>query len=129
MTTKSAAQAALLVQRRAEKQRRCPEERVTRVIGAAAFLLAEGKRRPGWDRKRQTDASTGSLTAKDNDMTTKTDHHRPRGLNRRSFLKAGASTAALLGAASTQFPFGAHVAEAAGPEVTKATLGFIALTD
>ncbi|MBI2714040.1 MAG: ABC transporter substrate-binding protein [Rhizobiales bacterium] len=62
-------------------------------------------------------------------MTTKTDHHRRRGLSRRSFLKAGASTATLLGAVSAQFPFGAHVAQAAGPEVTKATLGFIALSD
>lgn len=50
-------------------------------------------------------------------------------LNRRSFLKASAGTAALLGAVGTQFPFGAHVAQAAGPEVTKATLGFIALSD
>ena len=46
-------------------------------------------------------------------------------LTRRSFLKASASTVALLTAASAQFPFGTHVAEAAGPEVTKATLGFI----
>src|SRR5262249_27929852 len=52
-----------------------------------------------------------------------------RGLSRRAFLKAGAETAALLGAINTQFPFGVHVAEAAGPEVTKALLGFIALTD
>lgn len=51
------------------------------------------------------------------------------GLNRRGFLKASAGTAALLGAVNGQFPFGVHVAEAAGPEVTKATLGFIALTD
>ena len=52
-----------------------------------------------------------------------------QGLNRRSFLKASAGTAALLGAVNTQFPFGAHIAQAAGPEVTKALLGFIALTD
>jgi len=52
-----------------------------------------------------------------------------RGVSRRSFLKTGASTAALLGAVSTQFPFGVHIAEAAGPEVTKAVLGFIALSD
>ena len=29
----------------------------------------------------------------------------------------------------TKFPAGVHIAEAAGPEVTKANLGFIALTD
>ncbi len=52
-----------------------------------------------------------------------------RGLSRRSFLKTTAGTAALLGAMKAEFPFGVHVAEAAGPEVKKATLGFIALTD
>ena len=44
-------------------------------------------------------------------------------------MKTGASTAALLGAVGTQFPFGAYLAQAAGPEVTKATLGYIALMD
>ena len=62
-------------------------------------------------------------------MTKRSDHRNRSALSRRSFLKAGASTAALLGAVSTQFPFGVHIAEAAGPEVTKATLGFIALSD
>jgi len=62
-------------------------------------------------------------------MTINKRSHSRRGLSRRSFLKAGASTAALLGAVNTQFSFGIHVAEAAGPEVTKATLGFIALSD
>jgi nitrate/nitrite transport system substrate-binding protein len=52
-----------------------------------------------------------------------------RGLSRRTFLKAGASTAALLGALQTKFPMGVHIAEAAGPEVTKAILGYIALID
>ena len=52
-----------------------------------------------------------------------------RGMDRRSFLKASAGTAALLGAINAQFPFGVHVAEAAGPEVTKAILGYIALMD
>ena len=50
-------------------------------------------------------------------------------MNRRSFLKTGASSAALLGAVGTQFPFGVHIAQAAGPEVTKAMLGYIALMD
>jgi nitrate/nitrite transport system substrate-binding protein len=61
-----------------------------------------------------------------------TDHNNRRsrgGVSRRSFLKTGASTAALLGAVNTQFPFGLPVAFADTPEVTKATLGFIALTD
>jgi nitrate/nitrite transport system substrate-binding protein len=49
--------------------------------------------------------------------------------SRRSFLKRAASTAALLGAVQAEFPFGAHVAQAAGPEVKGAKLGFIALTD
>jgi nitrate/nitrite transport system substrate-binding protein len=52
-----------------------------------------------------------------------------RGPSRRTFLKAGAGTAALLGALQTKFPMGVHIAEAAGPEVTKAILGYIALID
>ncbi len=51
-----------------------------------------------------------------------------KSLSRRRFLKGTASTAALLGAAQTQFPAGAF-AQGAGPEVTKAILGYIALTD
>jgi nitrate/nitrite transport system substrate-binding protein len=64
-------------------------------------------------------------------MTTTRDTGttKRRGLSRRTFLKASAGTAALLGTVQSQFPFGAHIAEAAGPEVTKAILGFIALTD
>ena len=52
----------------------------------------------------------------------------PKGLSRRQILKAGAGSAALLAAAKLNFPGGAF-AEGAGPEVTKATLGFIALSD
>jgi nitrate/nitrite transport system substrate-binding protein len=62
-------------------------------------------------------------------MTFNKESQSRRGFSRRSFLKAGAGTAALLGAVNTQFPFGAYVAQAAGPEITKATLGFIALSD
>jgi len=62
-------------------------------------------------------------------MTMKKGSHTRRSLSRRTFLKASAGTAALLGAVNTQFPFGAHVAMAAGPEVTTAKLGFIALSD
>src|SRR5580704_4602700 len=54
---------------------------------------------------------------------------KKRGLSRRAFLKAGAAAATLISSLETQFPFGANVAEAAGPETTKANLGFIALTD
>jgi nitrate/nitrite transport system substrate-binding protein len=53
---------------------------------------------------------------------------RHGGVSRRSVLRAGAGTAALLGAARINFPAGVH-AQGAGPEVTKANLGFIALTD
>ena len=49
-------------------------------------------------------------------------------LSRRSALKA-AGTVALLAAARTLTPAGANVAFAAGPETTKAVLGYIALTD
>jgi nitrate/nitrite transport system substrate-binding protein len=64
-------------------------------------------------------------------MTTTRDTGtiKSRGLSRRAFLKTSAGTAALLGAVQSQFPFGAHVAQAAGPEVTKAILGYIALID
>jgi nitrate/nitrite transport system substrate-binding protein len=64
-------------------------------------------------------------------MTTTRDTGtiKRRGLSRRTFLKASAGTAALLGALQTKFPAGVHVAEAAGPEVTKAILGYIALID
>jgi nitrate/nitrite transport system substrate-binding protein len=61
-------------------------------------------------------------------MTTK-GTSTTRGISRRTFLKSTAGTAALVGAAQTQFPFGVHIAEAQGPEVKKATLGYIALMD
>jgi len=51
-----------------------------------------------------------------------------RRMSRRALLKAGAGTAALLAAARLNFPGGAF-AQTAGPETTKAKLGFIALTD
>jgi len=50
------------------------------------------------------------------------------GISRRTLLKASGTTV-LTAALQAQFPFGAHIAQAAGPEVTKANLGFIALTD
>ena len=47
---------------------------------------------------------------------------------RRSFLKGATATAATLLAAKTLFPAGAF-AQGAGPEVSGAKLGYIALTD
>ena len=47
--------------------------------------------------------------------------------SRRDILKIG-GTAALLGAAKALFPAGVHAA-ASGPEVTRAVIGYIALTD
>src|SRR6202008_5011494 len=51
-----------------------------------------------------------------------------KSIDRRKFLKGTASTAALLATAQAQFPGGAF-AQAAGPEVTKAVLGYIGLMD
>jgi nitrate/nitrite transport system substrate-binding protein len=51
------------------------------------------------------------------------------GIDRRALLKGSAGTAALLTAVKASFIGGAHVAEATGPEVTKAILGYIALID
>jgi nitrate/nitrite transport system substrate-binding protein len=62
-------------------------------------------------------------------MTKPTTHPTSRrGLSRRQLLRATGGTAALLAAAKLNFPAGAF-AQGAGPEVTKATLGFIALSD
>jgi nitrate/nitrite transport system substrate-binding protein len=49
-------------------------------------------------------------------------------VTRRTLLKA-TGAGALMAAVGEYFPFGAHVAQAAGPEVTKAILGYIALID
>ncbi len=64
-------------------------------------------------------------------MTQDAGSKGKKGLDRRSFLKhtAGvASTAALAVAAQSAFPSGVF-AQAAGPEVSKVVLGYIALTD
>jgi nitrate/nitrite transport system substrate-binding protein len=61
-------------------------------------------------------------------MKKPTDQTSRRGPSRRQILKASAGTAALLAAAKLNFPAGAF-AQGAGPEVTAAKLGFIALTD
>jgi nitrate/nitrite transport system substrate-binding protein len=55
-----------------------------------------------------------------------------RKISRRNFLRhtaAVGSALALAEAARLAFPGGVHIAAAAGPEVAKANLGFIALTD
>jgi nitrate/nitrite transport system substrate-binding protein len=59
-------------------------------------------------------------------MTKRTN--KTSGLSRRQLLKAASGTAALLAAAKLNFPAGAF-AQSAGPEVTGAKLGFIALSD
>jgi nitrate/nitrite transport system substrate-binding protein len=61
-------------------------------------------------------------------MTKPTNLTSRHGFSRRQLLKATGGTAALLAAAKLNFPAGAF-AQGAGPEVTKATLGFIALSD
>ncbi|MCK1640588.1 ABC transporter substrate-binding protein [Bradyrhizobium sp. 157] len=61
-------------------------------------------------------------------MTKPTTPTSRRGFSRRQLLKASGATAALLAAAKLNLPAGAF-AQGAGPEVTKATLGFIALSD
>ena len=61
-------------------------------------------------------------------MTKPTNPTSRRGFSRRQLLKATGGTAALLAAAKLNFPAGAF-AQGAGPEVTKAMLGFIALSD
>jgi nitrate/nitrite transport system substrate-binding protein len=61
-------------------------------------------------------------------MTKPTNPTSRHGFSRRQLLKATGGTAALLAAAKLNFPAGAF-AQGAGPEVTKAMLGFIALSD
>src|SRR3954452_16476803 len=87
-------------------------------------------------RRRRTDGllvctdAINSATTKRTMMPMTKRTHRPSdtGLSRRQLLKAAGGTAALLAAARLNFPAGAF-AQGAGPEVTKATLGFIALSD
>ena len=75
----------------------------------AAFLLA--KRQPvepaTEDLKPTEDGHT--------DMSKTTDKSSGKRISRRTLLQGAAGTAALLGAVQSQFPFGAHVAMAAGP--------------
>src|SRR5581483_9749201 len=91
--------------------------RITRGCAGATKRTSRGETSDG--HATQSDKGTR--------MTTKRTH-TPRSLSRRALLKASAGTAALLGAVQSQFPGGAF-AQAAGPEVKGAKLGFIALTD
>jgi len=65
-------------------------------------------------------------------MAVPTIEASQRRISRRSFLQHTAAVGSALAVTETvrnAFPGGVHTAEAAGPEVTKANLGFIALTD
>ena len=65
-------------------------------------------------------------------MAATTFYESQRRISRRSFLQhtaAVGSTLPIAEAVRVAFPGGVHIAAAAGPEVTKAILGFIALTD
>ncbi|MGD9737963.1 MAG: CmpA/NrtA family ABC transporter substrate-binding protein [Bauldia sp.] len=73
------------------------------------------------------DPFDGAKGPSDKDVTTGAPAKSRSGLSRRTLLKAS-GTAALLSAIKTTFPSGAF-AQGAGPETTRAVLGFIALTD
>ena len=106
-----------------DRQRRRPGEdapsagvRLFYLVDRAADERASGNSDTDSRGRRRQMATTGITGTKP-----------PRGEPPR-LLKASAGTAALLGALQTNFPGGAF-AQAAGPEVTKAVLGYIALMD
>src|SRR3981189_364346 len=103
-------------------QSRCSGATRRRRLWLRLFVLAHAETRRG----HRVDANAERTNRA---MTTKHTSGPRRALSRRAFLKTTAGTAALLGALRTNFPFGVHVAEAAGQGVTKANRGFIALTD
>ena len=107
--------AGVAVQRRAAVLGPLPEFRLR------LFCRRDGQSPPAAQRVKQKGRQAT--------MTTKTEIAKPGRISRRTFLKTSAGSAALLAAVQSQFPFGVHVAQAAGPEVKKAKLGFIALTD
>src|SRR5262245_16881110 len=95
---------------------RCSEQgRRKRVRGRGFFCWLSGKR-AGRGPDDQNEEGNG--------MNSKTKGS----VTRRALLKT-TGAGALMAALGAEFPFGAHVAQAAGPETTKANLGFIALTD
>jgi nitrate/nitrite transport system substrate-binding protein len=98
-------------------------------LGKAVFLFVRRKRR------RATGPADAAAPQSERDEHTMTKSNRATcgaaGISRRDLMKqasATAATAALMSAAKAAFPAGAF-AQGAGPEVKKATLGFIALTD
>ena len=94
------------------------------ALQAAAFLLAEDRSVKGViDRGNRNGRTTKTMTMKH--RTNNQPWHQPT----RHSSKPAPGPPRLLSAVNAQFPFGAYVAQAAGPEVTKAKLGFIALTD
>ncbi len=95
-------------------------EREERLLGCG-FFIACGRDAGAVPTNDRCERTPEPMTTKG---TSKTG-----GISRRSFLKTTAGTAALVGAVQTQFPFGVHIAEAQGPEVKKAILGYIALMD
>src|SRR3981081_3628067 len=103
-------------------QSRCSGETRRRRLWLRLFVLAHAETRRGHRVDANAERTNRAMTTNHNEGP-----RRPAG--RRAFRKTTVGTAALLGAVRTNFPFGVHVAEAAGPEVTKANLGFIALTD
>jgi len=68
------------------------------------------------------------MTKSRDGSNSKLDAAKSGAVSRRTLMR-GTATAALLAAAKSAFPGGANVAWAAGPEVTKATLGYIAQPD
>ena len=104
------------------QQRRCPGDEI-HVPATRLFYWRNGK---------PVVPATESLKPTEDghtDMSKTTDKSSGKRISRRTLLQGAAGTAALLGAVQSQFPFGAHVAMAAGPEIKGAKLGFIALTD
>src|SRR5215831_12141951 len=71
---------------------------------------------------------TGAImaTTKDGRPTASPARARP---SRRDLMKQASATAALFSALKAAFPAGVHAQAAAGPEVSKAILGYIALID
>src|SRR5262245_37692714 len=71
---------------------------------------------------------TGAImaTTKDGRPTASPARARP---SRRDLMKQASATAALFSALKAAFPAGAHAQTAAGPEVSKAILGYVALID
>src|SRR5437667_8551698 len=92
---------------------------------SAPFLRPAQRHQSDGHSQRSTTAKTQRTPRA---MTKRITQTPGRGLSRRQLLKATGGTAALLAAARLNFPAGAF-AQGAGPEVTTAKPGFIALSD